>query len=301
MKQVILVTGASSGFGRLMANALAASGHIVYASMRGLSGRNADQVKHVAAHAERHRVDLRTIELDVRSDASAQAAIAAIIAEHGRLDVLVHNAGHMVWGPSEAFTPEDLADLYDVNVLGAQRVNRAALPHMRQARRGLVIWIGSSSAAGGVPPMLGPYFAAKAGMDALAVCYARELAPFGIETSILVPGAFTKGTNHFAHAGSPSDKDRAAEYETGLPSGFAENILAELARTVPDDAEPDLVAEAAVALVNAPFGKRPFRVVVDPADDGSAVSYAVIDRVRAEFLHRVGLADLMRPKDIDAT
>lgn len=297
MKQVILITGASSGFGRLMANALAAAGHTVYASMRGLSGKNADQAREVAAYAEQHGVDLRTVELDVQSDATAQSAIATIIAEHGQLDVLIHNAGHMVWGPSEAFTPEDLAHLYDVNVLGAQRVNRAALPHMREARRGLLVWIGSSSAAGGVPPMLGPYFAAKAGMDALAVCYARELAPFGIETFILVPGAFTKGTNHFAHAGSPSDQPRAAEYEAGLPPGFADGILAALAKTVPDDAEPEQVAEAAVAVVNAPFGKRPFRVVVDPASDGAAVSYAVIDRVRSEFLHRIGFADLMQPKN----
>lgn len=301
MKQVILITGASSGFGRLMANALAASGYTVYASMRGLSGKNADQANEVVAYAKQHEVDLRTVALDVQSDASAQSAIATIIAEHGRLDVLIHNAGHMVWGPSETFTPEDLAHLYDVNVLGAQRVNRAALPHMREAQRGLVVWIGSSSAAGGVPPMLGPYFAAKAGMDALAVCYARELAPFGIETSILVPGAFTKGTNHFAHAGSPSDKACAAEYEAGLPKGFADGILTALAKTVPDDAEPELVADAVVAVVNAPFGKRPFRVVVDPASDGSAVSYAVIDRVRAEFLHRVGLTNLMQPKDIHAT
>ena len=301
MKHVIVITGASSGFGRLMANALAASGHTVYASMRGLNGRNAAQAAEVAAYAREHEVDLRTIELDVQSEASALSAIATIVAEHGRLDVLIHNAGHMVWGPSEAFMPEQLAQLYDVNVLGAQRVNRAALPHMRKAQRGLVVWIGSSSAAGGVPPMLGPYFAAKAGMDALAVCYARELAPFGIETSIVVPGAFTKGTNHFAHAGSPSDKDCAAEYEAGLSPGFADAMLKALAETVPDDADPRLVADAVVRVINAPFGERPFRVVIDPASDGSAVSYAVIDRVREEFLHRVGFPDLMQPKKYHVT
>ena len=301
MKHVIVITGASSGFGRLMANALAASGHTVYASMRGLNGRNAAQAAEVAAYAREHEVDLRTIELDVQSEASALSAIATIVAEHGRLDVLIHNAGHMVWGPSEAFMPEQLAQLYDVNVLGAQRVNRAALPHMRKAQRGLLVWIGSSSAAGGVPPMLGPYFAAKAGMDALAVCYARELAPFGIETSIVVPGAFTKGTNHFAHAGSPSDKARAAEYEASLSPGFADAMLKALAETVPDDADPRLVADAVVKVINAPFGERPFRVVIDPASDGSAVSYAVIDRVREEFLHRVGFPDLMQPKKYHVT
>ena len=105
--------------------------------------------------------------------------------------------GTWLSGPARHSRPEQLAELYDINVLGCQRVNRAALPHMRRAGRGLLVWIGSSSVAGGVPPLLGPYFAAKAGMDALAVAYARELAPFGIESSIVVPGAFTTGTNHF--------------------------------------------------------------------------------------------------------
>lgn len=295
MKNVILITGASSGFGRLMADALAASGHTVYASMRDLRGRNANQTAEVADYAHQHKVDLRTIELDVQSDDSAATAIATIIADQGRLDVLIHNAGHMVFGPSEAYTTDELAHLYDVNVLGTQRVNRAALPYMRKARRGLVVWIGSSSVAGGIPPMLGPYFAAKAAMDALAVSYARELALWGIETSIAVPGAFTKGTNYFAHAGEPADTARVADYKAALPARFADRMLTALAATVPDDAEPEGVAQAVVEIVNAPFGERPFRVVVDPASDGSAVAFAVIDRIRAEFLHRIGFAELIRP------
>ena len=297
MNKVVLVTGASSGFGRLMANALAAGGHTVYASMRGLSAGNAAQASEIAAYAESRKLDLRTIELNVQSEESATSAVASIIAAQGRLDVLIHNAGHMVFGASEAYTADELARLYDVNVLGTQRVNRAVLPHMRRAGSGLVIWISSSSVAGGIPPMLGPYFAAKAGMDALAVCYARELAPFGIETSIVVPGAFTKGTNHFAHAGEPSDNGRAAEYEAALPPHFAATLLSALSASVPDDADPESVAAAVVRIVESPFGKRPFRIVVDPADDGSAVAFPVIDRVRAEFLHRIGFADLLRPAD----
>ena len=168
--------------------------------MRDLSDKNADKASEAAAFAQEKRVALRAMELDVGSDDSVRDTVEKIIAEHGRIDVLMHNAGHMMFGPAEAFTPEQLAQQYDVNVLSTQRVNRAALPHMRKARRGLLIWNSSSSVAGGTPPYLGPYFAAKAGMDALAVIYARELALWGIETSIVVPGAFTKGTNHFANA-----------------------------------------------------------------------------------------------------
>jgi NAD(P)-dependent dehydrogenase (short-subunit alcohol dehydrogenase family) len=295
MSKIILVTGASSGFGRLISNALAAAGHTVYASMRALSGRNADKQAELSAHAKAHRVDLRPLELDVQSDESVDAAVREVIAAHGRIDVLVHNAGHMVWGPSEAFPVEQLAQLYDVNVLGTQRLNRAVLPHMRAARSGLLVWIGSSSVTGGVPPLLGPYFAAKAAMDALAVCYARELAPFGIETSIVVPGAYTRGTNHFAHAGQPSDRPRADDYEAGLPAAFADRMRQALSATVPDDAEPEAVAATVARIVDASPGKRPFRQVVDPANDGSAVSYAVIDRVREEFLRRIGFAELLHP------
>src|SRR6266446_219182 len=121
---------------------------------------------------------------------SVDTGIATILAAHGRIDVVVHNAGHMVFGPAEAFTPEQLAELYDVNVLSTQRVNRAALPHLRKQGQGLLVWVSSSSSAGGTPPYLAPYFTAKAGMDAMAVQYARELSRWGIEklrSSFLVP------------------------------------------------------------------------------------------------------------------
>ena len=295
-KNVIVITGASSGFGALAARSLARAGHTVYASMRETTGRNAPQVAEAQTYAVDHGVDLRTIELDVASEASAAAAIEQIVAAHGRLDVVIHNAGHMVFGPAEAFTPEQLAELYDVNVLSTQRVNRAALPQLRKQRRGLVIWVSSSSSAGGTPPYLAPYFAAKAAMDALAVVYARELTRWGIETSILVPGAFTGGTNHFAHAGSPADKARAAEYEAGPYAGFGDEVRQGFASIVPADADVSAVAEAIVRVVETPFGRRPFRVHVDPTQDGAEVVNAVSDRVRAELLRRIGLGDLLIPR-----
>jgi NAD(P)-dependent dehydrogenase (short-subunit alcohol dehydrogenase family) len=296
VKNVIAVTGASSGFGALAARALARAGHTVYASMRETKGRNADQVKEVENYAADHGVDLRVVELDVSSQKSCDTGIQEIISKNGSLDVVVHNAGHMVFGPAEAFTPEQLGELYDINVLSTQRVNRAALPQLRKQGQGLVVWVSSSSSAGGTPPYLAPYFAAKAGMDALAVVYSRELARWGIETSIIVPGAFTGGTNHFAHAGSPADKARAAEYEAGPYAGFGEQVLKGFAAIVPADADVSAVAEAIVKVVDAPFGKRPFRVHIDPTQDGAEVVNGVLDRVRAEMLRRIGLADLLTPR-----
>jgi NAD(P)-dependent dehydrogenase (short-subunit alcohol dehydrogenase family) len=296
MKQVILITGASSGFGAMSARALADAGHIVYASMRDTEGRNAPQVAAIRDYAAQHGVQLHAAELDVQSQASTDAAVAQIIAEHGHLDVVVHNAGHMVFGPAEAFTPEQYAQLYDVNVLGTQRVNRAALPYLRERGKGLLLWVGSSSHRGGTPPYLAPYFAAKAAMDALAVSYAGELARWGIETTILVPGAFTKGTNHFLHSGAPADQERHAAYDNGANQGLADEILKNLAACEPPDADPQSVATAMVDVVNMPYGKRPFRVHVDPSSDGCEVVNAVADRIRAEFLRRIQLGDLLSPQ-----
>ncbi|TGP46453.1 SDR family oxidoreductase [bacterium M00.F.Ca.ET.228.01.1.1] len=296
MNQVVLITGASSGFGRLTAEALAKAGYTVYASMRDTHGRNASVAEEMAALAREAGSDLRTVELDVSSQASVEAAVAKVIADAGRIDVLIHNAGHMAFGPAEAFTPEQYAQLYDVNVVSTQRVNRAVLPHLRRQKRGLVVWVSSSSAAGGTPPYLAPYFGAKAAMDAIAVLYARELSRWGIETSIIVPGAFTHGTNHFPHAGLPADQARAAEYETGPYAGFGKEVQEAFAAIVPPDADASLVADAIVKVVDAPFGKRPFRVHIDPAEDGANVGFTVLDRLRAEMLHRVGLGDLLVPQ-----
>ncbi|HEY4043198.1 MAG TPA: SDR family oxidoreductase [Rhodopila sp.] len=295
MTQIIVITGASSGFGALAAEALAKFGHTVYAGMRDTAGRNAPQVKALQAHAAQTGVDLRTVELDVQSEPSVEAAIATILREGGRLDTVVHNAGHMVFGPAEAFTPEQYAALYDVNVLGTQRVNRVALPILRRQGRGLVVWVSSTSTRGGTPPWLAPYFAAKAGMDSLAVSYAGELARWGIETSIIVPGSYTKGTNHFVHAGAPADTARAAEYADGPTGDIPDIALKGLSALEPPDADASEVAEAIARVVDMPFGKRPFRVHIDPSEDGAEVVNRVADRVRAELLRRIGLADLLHP------
>ena len=232
------------------------------------------------------------------SQSSADAALKTILDAEGRLDVLIHNAGHMVFGPAEAFTPEQFAHIYDINVLGTQRVNRAVLPTMRAQRKGLLIWVSSTSTRGGTPPYLAPYFAAKAAMDSLAVSYAAELSRWGIETSIVVPGAFTQGTNHFANAGKPEDQERMAAWQSESSpygGGFDQDLLKSLTATVPLDADVATVAQAIVGIVNTPFGRRPFRVHVDPAQDGAEVVAAVADRIRAEFMRRIGLVDLLKP------
>ncbi len=294
MSKNVLITGASSGFGAMTARALADAGHTTYASMRDLTGRNAAAGAAAAAYAEEHGVDLRTVELDVCDQDSVDAAVASLLAAVGQIDVLVHNAGHLMNGPAEAFAPEQLAESYDTNVLSTQRLNRAVLPGMRERGDGLLVWVGSSSTRGGTPPYLGPYFAAKAAMDSLAVTYAAELARFGIETTIVVPGAFTTGTNHFANAGHAADASVIAAYETRY-AGLTDQVGAKLTELSPPDADPDEVAREIARVVDLPKGTRPFRVHVDPLDDGAAEVSAVADDVRERFYRRFGIEDLLGP------
>jgi NAD(P)-dependent dehydrogenase (short-subunit alcohol dehydrogenase family) len=294
MPSTILLTGASSGFGAMTVRALADAGHTVYAGIRDTTGRNAPAVAAAAAYAASRSVDLRTVEMDVSDQASVDAAVTRILDERGRLDVVVHNAGHMVLGPTEAFTPDQLAAVYDTNVLSTQRVNRAALPHLRAQGDGLLIWVGSTSTRGGTPPYLAPYFAAKAAEDSLAVSYAAEVARFGIDTTIIVPGSFTTGTNHFANAGHAADTAVADAYDARYV-GLMDQVSTRLAELSPADADPSEVAAAIVRVVATPKGRRPFRVHIDPADDGAEDVNALGDRIRRDFYERIGLADLLSP------
>jgi NAD(P)-dependent dehydrogenase (short-subunit alcohol dehydrogenase family) len=152
--------------------------------------------------------------------------------------------------------------------------------------------VGSTSTRGGTPPFLAPYFAAKAAMDSLAVSYASELIRFGIDTTIVVPGSFTSGTNHFAHAGKPADTARANAYDEEYGELMAE-VQPKLGALAPADADPLEVARVINDVVEMPAGQRPLRVHVDPANDGAEIVSVVADRIRADFFHRIGLESLL--------
>ena len=293
-KQIILVTGAGTGIGKLSARSLAEAGHIVYASMRDIAGRNAPRAAELRALAAAEGLELHPLELDVLSQDSADAAAATIVREQGQLDVVIQNAGHLVVGPTEAFTPEEIVKVFDTNVLGAQRVNRAVLPYLRRQESGLMLWISSTTTKGGFPPFMGPYGAAKAAMDSLAVTLAYEIARFGIETSIVVPGAFTRGTDHYPSAGKPADAATAAAY--GRYDGLMDQIGAKLSALTPEHADPQAVADEIVRIVGLPAGQRPMRPVIDFVNDGAAEVFEVSERVRIEFAHRIGMADLLEAK-----
>ncbi|GAP86243.1 putative short-chain dehydrogenase reductase SDR [Rosellinia necatrix] len=293
MSQVYLITGASTGFGALSARALAKEGHIVFAGMYSHDGNTAGYEEDAATFSRDNNADLRTVPLNLLLQESVDAAVKHIIDAVGRIDVVVHNAGHMNYGPAESFTAEQCLRLYDVNVVGCQRLNMAALPHMRRARRGHVVWVGSASTYGANSPYLGPYFAAKAAQDHLAQSYAAELTAWGIETTIVSPGVLTKGTNHFADAAMPGRPDVAREYADGPTKDLGERTMTGTAALVPPDAGPEIVSDALVEIARLPRGKKPFRVFPDVTMAGAPAAAGVIDNNRVNMYRRMGILEYL--------
>jgi NAD(P)-dependent dehydrogenase (short-subunit alcohol dehydrogenase family) len=295
---VVLVTGAATGIGNLTAHALAADGHTVYASMRDPGRRNAARAADLLDAARRDGADLRIVELDVQSQESAAQAVKTIIDSEGRIDAVVHNAGHLYVGYVEAFTAEDIARLFDINVLGAQRVNRAVLPYMRERRSGTLLYVGSTTTVS-MPPFLGPYVASKAAFDALAQETGYEVSQFGIETTIVMPGAFTRGTEHFPNASRASDQPVAAAY-AALDPLVARNEDATASLIAPGiDADPAAVAAEITRILALPPGAKPARSVIDFTATGDPAAVTV-DQVNAlarqhqhSFITRMGFSQLL--------
>lgn len=289
----VLITGAATGIGNLTARALAHAGHRVYATMRDPETRNAAHAAELRDLAAAERLDLHVLELDVASQASTDRAVADVIDDAGTLDVVIHNAGHLVTGYVEAFTAEEIAHLIDVNTLGVQRLNRAALPHLRGRGHGTLLYVGSTIPVT-TPPFLGPYVVSKAAMDSLALVTSYEVAPLGIETVIVMPGAFTQGTDHFPKAGRPADAtDVTAGYRALAPLAARNEAATEGLFAPGTRADPALVAEEIVRILTLPFGRRPFRAVVDLTRSQVEQANAAVLQARTDFVRRMGFEQVL--------
>lgn len=283
MKKVILITGASSGFGRDTAETLAAAGYKVFAGVRDMAGRN-------RAVTDTLRVKgIEPIALDVTSDASVNTAIAAVLAKSGgKLDVVINNAGIASAGVSESFTPEQLRDLFEVNVFGIQRVLRAVLPTLRKQGDGLVINTGSI--LGRVTfPFFGLYGASKFAVEAMTDSYRYELSQLGVDVVLVQPSAYP--TNMYASAQQPSDAARGTAYgEIGaIPGKMFETFMGMFAAT--NAPNPHDVAEAIVTLVATPKGQRPDRIVVGQSFGSDAINAATAP-VQRQVVEGLGLGGL---------
>ena len=263
MKKTILITGANGGFGKLTVNSLLSKGHNVAAAIRDIEGRNRETANHFT------KAGALVVEMDVTDTDSVNTGVDKAVNHFGQIDVVVNNAGIGVMGMQEQFTVEDFHKLFDVNVYGIQRVNRATIPHLREAQSGLIIY--TSSLLGRMTlPFYEPYNASKFAVEALAENYRVELSQFRIENAIVEPGAF--GTGFSKNLMSPSDPSIKQPYEkmTAMMHQMGEGF--QQALKINEEQKPQRVADLIVGLIETEYGKRPFRTTVDFMGMGNAVN-----------------------------
>ena len=280
-KQVVLITGASTGFGRLFTETLARRGHTVFATMRDPGGRNAGNAAEIRGLAEKESLAVHVLEMDVTDDASVERGVAEAVAKAGRLDVAINNAGYYLSGLEEAVTTEQARRLMDTNFLGVVRVNRAVLPHMRRQRSGVIMHI-SSGAGRIILPSAGFYCASKFAMEALAEAYSYELAAQGIESVIVEPGAYE--TPVFGNTVRGADEARTETY--GVAKEFPAKLNGALSSTAGNAQD---VADVVLRIVETPAGEKKLRYFVSPQDVGLNEINAFLAGVQGKVLEAFGL------------
>jgi NAD(P)-dependent dehydrogenase (short-subunit alcohol dehydrogenase family) len=254
MTQKILITGASGGFGKLTVKTLIDKGHQVAAAMRDINGKNK------AVATELSKAGAKIIELDVTKDQSVTNGVNKAITELGALDVLFNNAGVGTLGMQEFFTTSDYQRLFDVNVFGVQRMNRAVAPYFRKNRKGLIIY--TSSLLGRIAlPFYGPYQSSKWALEAMAENYRVELSSFGIENCIVEPGGYP--TTFMENLLEPTDNSQTTSYGDFMK--FPEQMFGNFENVLKNNPQqnPQRVADAIADLIDKPYGDKPFRTTVD--------------------------------------
>jgi NAD(P)-dependent dehydrogenase (short-subunit alcohol dehydrogenase family) len=264
----VLITGTSSGFGYGATKALAARGHTVFATMRGVDGKHRGMADELRAWAEQGKHSVHVIELDVTDDASVQAGVTRALELGGGIDTLINNAGIGIFGLHETFSPAQLASALDVNVVGTFRVTRAVLPLMREAKAGHIVFLGSTLGRV-ILPFMGPYTATKFAVEGMAECIAFEVAPLGIDVTIIEPGAY--GTDFVPKGLQPADFGRLEQYGPVKDAMFGFFKAFQEMAAAGQIGDPKEIFETFVRVTELPKGERPLRLSVD-AQLGQAVT-----------------------------
>jgi NAD(P)-dependent dehydrogenase (short-subunit alcohol dehydrogenase family) len=297
-RDVALITGTSSGFGHLIALTLARAGYEVHASMRDLHSRNTMAAAALRGIARRERLELEVFEIDVRSERSVEHGVDRVLQRAGRIDVLVNNAGFFYPALLETLTVAQVQELFDTDVFGQLRMNRAALPAMRRRGSGLVVQV--TSGVGRIAfPFQGAYNGAKWAMEAMAQVSRYELSQSGVDVVIVEPGAYPTDLidnarihyREYLRRLSPRDARRREEY-----GELARRVELELEE--PSAPDPQEVADAVLELVRTPAGRRPLRTLVGAQVEPLAEINAVHQRIHDEIMGFAGYGDLIgvRPR-----
>ncbi|RYY52851.1 MAG: SDR family oxidoreductase [Chitinophagaceae bacterium] len=255
-KTVVLVTGTNSGFGWLIANSVAGLGHQVYATMRDVSGKNAEK-----AVALGQVENITVLDVTLTDDSSVQSAVDRILETEGRIDVLVNNAGFSISGVAESFTTADLQDLYDLNVIAPWRLMKQALPSMRAQAEGLIVNI-SSGFGRFSAPFAGMYASSKFALEGLSEGLFYEVRPLGVDVAIVQPGAYPTEIYQKTRIGADASVYEGYAAIMQYPDKMVAAIWQFFETLQPN---PQDVADAIVGLIGMGKGERPLRTVVDPS------------------------------------
>lgn len=264
MKKTILITGTSTGFGKLMTITLSKAGHTVVAGMRGTTGKNAAVAKELSALPN---VDV--VELDLLRDDSVQQAVNQTLSKYGKIDVLVNNAGVSGFGLFEAFSLDQIKKMLDVNLYGVIRTYQAVLPSMRKNMNGLIINL-STGASGFSIPFMVPYVISKFGVETITEGVQDELRQFGIENVTIQPGVYPTEMNTGSKAGIHADKPEiAAAYGEEATKTFNAIGAALFGKMAEFKMDPQTIADGVLALINMEKGTRPLRYPLDAIAQGA--------------------------------
>jgi len=254
----VLITGCSTGFGRLAAEDFARKGAKVFATMRNLPRPEAEELRMLALEEE---LDLQVIEIDVTSDEQVESGVKQVLVATGdKLDVLINNAGTSYGGPVEIQDMQATHHLFDVNVFGPHRITRAVLPAMRKAKSGLIINV-TSQLGRVIAPAYGQYSPTKFALEAMSEQLAYELVPHGIDVSIIEPGGYPTMIWKNSNENSLELLERADEKHT---DGYKALIAQLGGRTGGGSTDPMDVPRAMAEVIAMPPGTRPLRREVHP-------------------------------------
>ena len=280
-EKVVLITGTSSGFGRLIAVTLARKKYRVFATMRDIKGRNTKVAREIAELAKHESLSLQTLELDVTSDSSVERAVSKVVLECGRLDVLVNNAGYGVMDLAETVTTAQAQRQFDTNFFGVLRMNRAVLPAMRRQKSGLLLHVGSGAGRLVIPGM-GLYCASKFAMEVLAEVYRYELASQGIDSVVIEPGAYATPIMAKLERGEDSKRKTGYGEMAEVPQKLKTKIVS-------SRGNPQEIADAVLQIIETPAGQRQLRYRVGPGGPGVQRINALTDEVQAQMLEAFGI------------